>query len=212
MWQKSSKAFSPSWKVLSTDILASGDFWTHFGLSLCQVQHHHNLLPPTSGSDWLSNHRFRRNNADPGWTWPWNSGPVLYPRRCAEGVMGVWPLSLHVFCELEEGLWSCPPSNLVACTATRALYNQSVSCVHIFGTDTFPMCLKPWTCQVCPSSLMWFVMFMDRISRRDKETSVSGMGTSGLHHCFLQSSKLPPAVVCYYVCFWGWNNFAHKYW
>ncbi len=38
---------------------------------------------------------------------PWNSGPALYPRSAAGGIMGVCPSSVHLFCRLEEGLQLC---------------------------------------------------------------------------------------------------------
>ena len=34
----------------------------------------------------------------------WNCGPDLYPFRVTEGIMGVYPSSLHVFCRLGKGL------------------------------------------------------------------------------------------------------------
>ena len=37
-------------------------------------------------------------------SWPWNTGPALYPPQGAQGFMGVCLTSPHVFCGLGEGI------------------------------------------------------------------------------------------------------------
>jgi len=39
---------------------------------------------------------------------PWNSGPVLYPRKSTGGVLGVCPTSPHVLCGFREGFGPGP--------------------------------------------------------------------------------------------------------
>ena len=41
-------------------------------------------------------------------SWPWNTGPALYPPQGAQGFMGICPTSEHVFYGLGEGIRPCP--------------------------------------------------------------------------------------------------------
>ncbi|KAM4556221.1 craniofacial development protein 2-like [Fundulus diaphanus] len=49
-------------------------------------------------------------------SWPWNTGPALYPQQDSGGGMGVCPTSLHVLCGSGEGIRPCPPRDPVGGT------------------------------------------------------------------------------------------------
>jgi len=104
-------------------------------------------------------------------SWPWNSGPALYPLRV---VGGAWEFAHPVymcFVDLEKSydrvprgiLWGVlreygVPGPLVC--AIRSLYEQSASCVRILSGCWTPPRLSLVT--------ILFVIFMDRISRRSR--------------------------------------------
>ena len=107
-------------------------------------------------------------------SWPWNTGPALYPPRGARGFMGVCPTSPHVFCELGEGIRPCPlrspgvRGRRPSAKGCRSLYDRSRSLVRIAGSksDLFPVHVG--FRQGCPLSPGLFIIFMDKISRHSQ--------------------------------------------
>lgn len=49
--------------------------------------------------------------------------------------------------------------------AIQSLYNQSKNCIHVHGTKSNTFLVGVAIRQGCPSSLILFVILMDRISR-----------------------------------------------
>ena len=131
---------------------------------------------------------------DPGGTmqfssWPWNTGPALYPPQGARGFMGVCPTSPHVFCGLGEGIRPCPFGILwevlweygVGGPLPRAV--QSRSLVRIAGNKSDLFLVHVGVRQGCPLSPVLFIIFMERISRSSKGPEGVWFGSHWISSC-----------------------------
>ncbi|KAK3544844.1 hypothetical protein QTP86_027517 [Hemibagrus guttatus] len=108
---------------------------------------------------------------------PFIEEPEAEDSEGAQGFVGVYPTSPHVFCGLGEGFRPCPSWHSVGgalgvrgpCSVSvRSLYNRSRSLVRIASckSDLFPVHVG--LRQGCPLSPVLFIVFMDRISRRSQ--------------------------------------------
>ena len=126
----------------------------------------------------------------------WSSGPKYYPHRVTEGVIGVWPSSLHVFWGLGNGLRPCSQRDSVGVLreyevpqsllqAIQSQYNQTKSCVLVLGTSRtcLQFLLDSARAAPCHQSCLWFSWIGSRgvVGKR----RVSGLETLGSHLCIL---------------------------